>query len=90
MPSKVYSAAVVGVEAFEVEIEVHAGWGNADKRYRRARHRKSGTRHPDSPTLCFSQNNPDLLCHHSSKLALRLRGQMNTVNALGGDEFAGI
>ena len=24
-------AAVVGVEAFEVEIEVHAGWGNADK-----------------------------------------------------------
>jgi magnesium chelatase family protein len=31
MPSKVYSAAVVGVEAFEVEIEVHAGWGNADK-----------------------------------------------------------
>jgi magnesium chelatase family protein len=31
MPSKVYSAAVVGVEAFEVEIEVHAGWGNTDK-----------------------------------------------------------
>jgi Subunit ChlI of Mg-chelatase len=31
MPSKVYSAAVVGVEAFEVEIEVHAGWGNIDK-----------------------------------------------------------
>jgi magnesium chelatase family protein len=30
MPSKVYSAAVVGVEAFEVEIEVHGGWGNAD------------------------------------------------------------
>jgi hypothetical protein len=27
MPSKVYSAAVVGVEAFEVEIEVHAGLG---------------------------------------------------------------
>jgi magnesium chelatase family protein len=27
MPSKVYSAAVVGVDAFEVEIEVHAGWG---------------------------------------------------------------
>jgi hypothetical protein len=24
MPSKVYSAAVVGVKAFEVEIEVHA------------------------------------------------------------------
>ena len=111
MPSKVYSAAVVGVEAFEVEIEVHAGWGNADKiavvglpdtavkesknrtRYRRARHRNSGTsapRNPDSPTLCCSQNNPDLLCHRSSKLALRLRGQMNTVNALGGDEFAGI
>ena len=106
MPSKVYPAAVVGVEAFEVEIEVHAGWGNADKiawldcriplsrkantrtRYRRARHRNSGT--PTARTLCFSQNNPDLLCHHSSKLALRLRGQMNTVNALGGDEFAGI
>ena len=31
MPSKVYSAAVVGIEAFEVEIEVHAGWGNPDK-----------------------------------------------------------
>jgi predicted ATPase with chaperone activity len=31
MISKVYSAAVVGVEAFEVEIEVHAGWGNTDK-----------------------------------------------------------
>ena len=31
VPSKVYSAAVVGVEAFEVEIEVHAGWGNTDK-----------------------------------------------------------
>jgi len=31
VPSKVYPAAVVGVEAFEVEIEVHAGWGNADK-----------------------------------------------------------
>jgi magnesium chelatase family protein len=27
MPSKVYSAAVVGVDALEVEIEVHAGWG---------------------------------------------------------------
>jgi hypothetical protein len=27
LPSKVYSAAVVGVDAFEVEIEVHAGWG---------------------------------------------------------------
>jgi hypothetical protein len=27
MPSKAYSAAVVGVDAFEVEIEVHAGWG---------------------------------------------------------------
>ena len=25
------AAAVVGVEAFEVEIEVHAGWGNTDK-----------------------------------------------------------
>src|SRR5258708_34387459 len=31
MPSKVYSAAVVGIDAFEVEIEVHAGWGNTDK-----------------------------------------------------------
>src|SRR5580700_4311654 len=31
MPSKVYSAAVVGVEAFEGEIEVHARWGNTDK-----------------------------------------------------------
>ena len=31
MSSKVYSAAVVGVDAFEVEIEVHAGWGNPDK-----------------------------------------------------------
>ena len=27
MPSKVYSAAVVGVDALEIEIEVHAGWG---------------------------------------------------------------
>jgi magnesium chelatase family protein len=26
-----YSAAVVGVDAFEVEIEVDAGWGNPDK-----------------------------------------------------------
>jgi hypothetical protein len=25
--TKVYSGAVVGVEAFEVEIELHAGWG---------------------------------------------------------------
>jgi magnesium chelatase family protein len=31
MSSKVYSAAVVGFDAFEVEIEVHAGWGNRDK-----------------------------------------------------------
>jgi Subunit ChlI of Mg-chelatase len=31
MPSKVYSAAVVGVEAFEVEIEVHAGLGEHHK-----------------------------------------------------------
>jgi magnesium chelatase family protein len=31
MSSKVYSAAVVGVDAFEMEIEVHAGWGNTDK-----------------------------------------------------------
>jgi len=31
MPSKVYSAAVVGIDAFEVEIEAHAGWGNSDK-----------------------------------------------------------
>ncbi|MBV9492211.1 MAG: YifB family Mg chelatase-like AAA ATPase [Verrucomicrobia bacterium] len=28
MPSKVFSAAVVGVDAFEVETEVHASWGN--------------------------------------------------------------
>ena len=28
---EVYSGAVVDVEAFEVEIEVHAGWGNSDK-----------------------------------------------------------
>jgi hypothetical protein len=27
MPSKVYSGAVAGVDALEVEIEVHAGWG---------------------------------------------------------------
>jgi magnesium chelatase family protein len=31
MASKVYSAAVVGVDAYEVEIEVHAGWGNVDR-----------------------------------------------------------
>src|SRR3984885_8731782 len=31
MPSKVYSAAVVGVEACEVAIEVHAGWTTPDK-----------------------------------------------------------
>jgi magnesium chelatase family protein len=31
MPSKVYSAAVVGVDAYEVEIEVHASWGNLDR-----------------------------------------------------------
>jgi magnesium chelatase family protein len=31
MPSNVYSDAVVGVDAYEVEIQVHAGWGNADK-----------------------------------------------------------
>ncbi len=31
MASKVYSAAVVGVDAHEVEIEVHAGWGNVDR-----------------------------------------------------------
>src|ERR1700733_4619927 len=31
MYTKVYSASDVGVEAFEVEIEVHAGWGNTDK-----------------------------------------------------------
>jgi magnesium chelatase family protein len=31
VPSKAYSATVVGVEAFEEEIEVHAGWGNTDK-----------------------------------------------------------
>jgi hypothetical protein len=27
MSWKVYSAAVVGVEAFEVEVEVHPEWG---------------------------------------------------------------
>ncbi|MBV9390316.1 MAG: YifB family Mg chelatase-like AAA ATPase [Verrucomicrobia bacterium] len=31
MPSKVYSAALVGVNAHEVEIEVHAGWGEEGK-----------------------------------------------------------
>ena len=31
MPSKVYSAAVLGVDAFEVEIEVHAHWGDKNK-----------------------------------------------------------
>jgi len=31
MPSKVYSASVLGVDAFEVEIEVHAGYGNTDR-----------------------------------------------------------
>src|ERR1700722_12532928 len=31
MPSKVYSGAIVGVESFEVEIEVDAGWGDPDK-----------------------------------------------------------
>jgi hypothetical protein len=31
MSSTVYSTAVVGVEAFEMEIEVHVGWGNTDK-----------------------------------------------------------
>jgi hypothetical protein len=30
MPSKVYSAAVVGMDAFEIEIEVHAGWGRRE------------------------------------------------------------
>jgi magnesium chelatase family protein len=31
MPSRVYSAAVLGVDAFEVEIEVHAHWGETSK-----------------------------------------------------------
>jgi hypothetical protein len=31
VPTQPRPVAVVGVEAFEVEIEVHAGWGNADK-----------------------------------------------------------
>jgi magnesium chelatase family protein len=31
MPSKVYSAAVVGVDAFEVEVEVHVGYGDIGK-----------------------------------------------------------
>ena len=30
MSWKVYSAAVVGVEAFEAEVEVHPEWGNTD------------------------------------------------------------
>jgi hypothetical protein len=29
--SRSYSVAVVAINAFEVEIEVHAGWGNTDK-----------------------------------------------------------
>ena len=41
MPSKVYSAAVVGVETFEVEIKVDAGWGKSrqDRGCRAAGHR---------------------------------------------------
>ena len=31
MASKVYSAAVVGVDAFEVEVEVHTGYGDHGK-----------------------------------------------------------
>jgi len=31
MEIRVYSAAVVAIDAFEVKIEVHAGWGNTDK-----------------------------------------------------------
>ena len=31
MASKVYSATVVGVDAIEVEVEVHAGWGEEGK-----------------------------------------------------------
>jgi hypothetical protein len=31
MPSKACSSSVVGVEAFGVEIEVRAGWGNTDR-----------------------------------------------------------
>jgi magnesium chelatase family protein len=31
MASKVYSAAVVGVDANEIEVEVHAGWGEEGK-----------------------------------------------------------
>jgi magnesium chelatase family protein len=31
MSSRVYSAAVVGVDAFEIEVEVHAGWGEEGK-----------------------------------------------------------
>lgn len=31
MASKVYSATVVGVDAFEIEVEVHAGWGEEGK-----------------------------------------------------------
>jgi hypothetical protein len=31
MSSRVYSAAVVGVDAFEVEVEVHTGYGDHGK-----------------------------------------------------------
>jgi hypothetical protein len=28
---RVYSPAVVAIDAFEAAIEVHSGWGNTDK-----------------------------------------------------------
>jgi hypothetical protein len=36
------------------------------------------------------QKSADLLCHSFSKLALRLCNQVNTIDALGGNEVAGI
>jgi hypothetical protein len=64
LPSKVYSAAVVGVEAFEVEIEVHAGLVTPIRSRswvcRSARHvlkAKPASRGvPAVPTTCRSQN----------------------------------
>jgi len=41
-------------------------------------------------TIRFLQKNADLVSHSFPKLLLRLWGQVNSVDALGGDEFAGI
>jgi hypothetical protein len=38
----------------------------------------------------FLQKNADLVCHSFSKLSLCLWNQVNAVDALGRDEFAGI